>query len=442
MRSPKGALAWLLAKEWRELLSSRAWWLMLVVIGPLVGASFISAVTVYGELSGVGGTSDGVGEAFSPLVGIWGPTFSACELAAGFLLPFVAIRLVSGDRQSGALRIEHQHPLSPFVRVGIKSGVLLAAWLIASLPPLIGVALWIAYGGAVYVPELLTVFVGHLLNAGVAVALAAAAAAMTEHPSTAAIVTLTITVGTWFINFAAAVNGGWWEWAATYTPTAMVAEFQRGLLRADVILGALVLITTGIAIAATWLRIGDTVARRLRLAMAIAGVGAAAVAASSLVHPSWDTSENRQNSFSRAEETALSAIHRPLAIEAHLAPEDPRRSDLELRALKKLRRAVPQLHVRYVSKTSVGLFEQTADHYGEVWYEFDDRRHMSRVTTAEGVLDAVFTVTGLTVPPHPETDVFRGHPLETRPRGAPVIFYGMWPIAVTGMAIYMQRRHS
>ena len=102
----------LLGKEWRELMASRAWWVLLLVMGPLVGVSFISAVRTYAEASGLNGTAVGVGEAFSPLVGIWAPTFSACELAAAFLLPFVAIRLVSGDRQSGALKIELQHPMS------------------------------------------------------------------------------------------------------------------------------------------------------------------------------------------------------------------------------------------------------------------------------------------------------------------------------------------
>src|SRR6185295_7007227 len=91
-----GAFIWLLRKEWRELFASRAWWVMLVLIGPLVGVSFISAVQTYAELSGLNGTAAGVGEAFSPLIGVWAPTFSACELAAAFLLPFVAIRLVGG----------------------------------------------------------------------------------------------------------------------------------------------------------------------------------------------------------------------------------------------------------------------------------------------------------------------------------------------------------
>ena len=116
MPSRKPPLLWLLEKEWRELLSSRAWWVLLAVVGPLVGVSFIGAVRTYAELSGYGGTAEGVGEAFSPLVGIWAPTFSAFELAAAFLLPFVAIRVVSGDRQSGALKLELQQPMPVFWR--------------------------------------------------------------------------------------------------------------------------------------------------------------------------------------------------------------------------------------------------------------------------------------------------------------------------------------
>src|SRR3982074_440795 len=104
---------------------------MLVLIGPLVGVSCISAVRTYAELSGYGGTSEGIGVAFSPLVGVWAPTFSACELAAAFLLPFVAIRVVSGDRQSGALKLELQQPMPVFARVGAKALVLMAGWIVA-----------------------------------------------------------------------------------------------------------------------------------------------------------------------------------------------------------------------------------------------------------------------------------------------------------------------
>src|SRR5439155_825568 len=87
-------------------------------MGPLVGVAFISAVRTYAELSGLNGTAGGVGEAFSPLVGVWAPTFSACEVAAAFLLPFVAIRAVGADRQTGALKLELQRPMPAAARNG------------------------------------------------------------------------------------------------------------------------------------------------------------------------------------------------------------------------------------------------------------------------------------------------------------------------------------
>src|SRR5262249_47918460 len=217
LRLRKGAFLWLLEKEWRELLASRAWWVLLAVSGPLIGVSFISAVRTYAELSGYGGTAEGVGGAFSPLVGVWAPAFSACGPPAAFLLPCVAIRVMAGDRQSGALKLELQQPLSVLWRVAAKAIVLGAAWIVASAPAAIAVVLWRSYGGAIYAPELGAVILGHGLNAGLTIALASAAASLTDHPSTAAIVTLSVTVGTWIVNFVAAVQGGVWERIAGYT---------------------------------------------------------------------------------------------------------------------------------------------------------------------------------------------------------------------------------
>ena len=149
MRSPKAAFLWLLEKECRELIASRSWWVLLLLMGPLVGMSFISSARTYAEVSGLNGGSAGVGEALSPLIGVWAPTFSACELAAVFLLPFVAIRLVAGDRESGALKLELQQSMGSFVRIAAKAIVLLAGWLIAMLPPLSAILLWKSYGGSV-----------------------------------------------------------------------------------------------------------------------------------------------------------------------------------------------------------------------------------------------------------------------------------------------------
>ena len=431
---------WLLKKEYRELVSSRAWWVLLVAIGPLVGVTFISAVRTYAEASGLNGTTAGVGEAFSPLIGIWAPTFSACEVAAVFLLPFVAIRLVAGDRQSGALRIEMQHPMPVFARIAAKAIVLLAGWLVVSLAPLATVLLWKSYGGSIYAPELATVLLGHVLNAALTIAVAAAAAALTEHPSTAAILTLSVTVGTWILNFVAAVQGGVWELAAGYTPPAMVAAFQHGLIRLDVVLIASVLVVAGLALAAVWLRLGVSVRRRVRESIALGALTTAVVFACAFASPSWDTSESRTNSFPEADEAVLGRIRAPLRIEVHLAPEDPRRADLDRKAIAKLRRVMPAVQVQYVSATSIGLFEQTAPHYGEIWYELGGRKEMSRATTAESALETIYDLAGIKPPVESDDDIFRGHPLAVAPSGAAALFYGIWPASVIVFAFLMLRR--
>jgi hypothetical protein len=412
---------------------------MLFLTGPLVGVSFISAVTTYGELSGVNGTAAGVGEAFSPLIGVFGPTFSAYEIVAAFLLPFVAIRMVSGDRQTGALKLEMQQPLSPLVRIGIKSFVLLVGWLVASFAALMSLVLWRSYGGEVHGPEVFAIVLGHLLNAGLTIALAAAAASIAEHPATAAILTLAFTVGTWVISFVAAVQGGNWERIAGYTPPVMVAMFQHGLVRADVVLIALTLILAGLATASVWMRIGVSARQRTIETFAVIGVASLVMGAATFVPMSWDASENRYNSFSVAEEETLLRIRKPLAVEVHLAPEDPRRYDLDHNVISKLRRVVPGLTVHYVSSTSTGLFEQTADHYGEIWYQLGDQKAVSRETTAEGALENIFALASLT-PPADTAPVFRGHPLAARPTGAAPLFYILWPTLVLSAGLLISRR--
>jgi len=438
--SAVSSFAWLLVKEYRELVASRAWWVLLLAMGPLVGVTFISAVRTYGEASGLNGTTAGVGEAFSPLIGIWAPTFSACEVAAVFLLPFVAIRLVSGDRQSGALKIEMQHPIPAFARIGAKALVLFGGWMVASLAPLAAAVLWKSDGGSVYPPELSSVVFGHLLNAGLTIGLACAAAALTEHPSTAAIVTLSVTVGTWILNFIAAVQGGIWERIAGYTPPAMIAQFQHGLIRLDVVLIAIALVTSGLALASLWLRLGVSVRRRVQESVALAAIAVLVLVTASVASPSWDLSENRMNSFPEADEEVLAKIHGPLEIEVHLAPEDPRRADLDRKAIAKLRRVMPALRVQYISATSIGLFEQTAPHYGEIWYELGGKKEMSRATTAESALETIYDLAGIKPPVEKDDEIFHGHPLAVAPKGAAAIFYFVWPAACVVGAFFIRRR--
>jgi hypothetical protein len=222
----------------------------------------------------------------------------------------------------------------------------------------------------------------------------------------------------------------------------MVAEFQHGLVRGDVLLAAGALVIFGLGVAAIWTRLGVPVQRKVYESIGAAAVTFAAIVAATFVTASRDLSENRMNSFPKADEEALERIHEPLRIEAHLAAEDPRRVDLERRALSKLRRVMPKVQVSYVANTSTGLFEQTTEHYGEVWYELGGRRAMSRSTTAESVLETIYTLAGMAVPEESGDSIFRGHPLAVPPRRAAAVFYGIWPALVIAAGVFHWRRQA
>ncbi len=85
------------------------------------------------------------------------------------------------------------------------------------------------------------------------------------------------------------------------------------------------------------------------------------------------------------------------------------------------------------------MFEQTAPHYGEIWYDLGGRRAVSRMTTAEGVLETVYSLAGV-VPPVENGEVFRGHPLAVPPRGAATVFYGIWPALVVAAGLVVRGR--
>src|ERR1700704_325191 len=97
-------------KDLRELFASRAYWILLVIIGPLVGHGFISAVNLYAEASGIAGGPAALSQGLTTLDGILVPTFGAYDLAATLLFPFVAIRLIASEKESGAWKLLLQSP--------------------------------------------------------------------------------------------------------------------------------------------------------------------------------------------------------------------------------------------------------------------------------------------------------------------------------------------
>jgi hypothetical protein len=409
------------------------------MIGPLVGHGFITAVGLYAEASGGAGGPAALAQGLTPLDGILTPTFGAYDLAATFLFPFVAIRMIASEKQSGGLKLLLQLPGGLATKVAAKAIVLLGGWFVTLVPGLLAIGLWRIYGGHLYAPETLNLLLGHFLRAMLSGGIGFAAAALAENAASAAIVTLGLTVGTWALDFVAAGRGGFLQQLAAYTPTATLRFFEHGLLRLNIIVAMVAISVAGFALAGIWLHPGRTWRFRLLSAMTLALTLAFVMVGANGMRASWDASENRRNSFSSADEVALSQIRQPLKITVVLSPEDPRLTDYEQNVLRKLRRVLRRLEVVYSSDSRTGLFEKPEEHYGEIWYEMNGQKIMERSTIEEVVLEQVYRLAGMSQPVRSDENAFSGYPLSVRARGAGWLFYGLWPL-VTIAAWWLMNR--
>jgi ABC-type transport system involved in multi-copper enzyme maturation permease subunit len=429
----------LIGKEFRDLLASRAFWLLLLMVGPLVGHAFITAVESYAEASGSAGGPAALAQGLSPLDGVLVPTFGTYDIAVTLLFPFVAIRLISGERSSGAWKLMLQSPARMGTALLAKALTLLAGWTIAWIPGLLALILWKSYGGSLYAPEVGNLLLGHLLRLVLASGVAVAAAAIANGAASAAIVTLGFTVGTWALDFVAAGRGGLLARIAAYTPTAALRVFEQGQLRLATVLILLLIGIGGFCVAAVWLQPGGRLGRHILQTAILVFAFAGLMWNASHLRAAWDLSENRRNSFPAPDEAALRQIRAPLRVTVNLAPEDPRLMDLDRNILSKLERLLPSVEVNYTARSHSGLFE--GDHYGEVWYEMSGRRVMSRSTTEPIVLDTIYELAAVPKPPPSPAADYAGHPLTASPRAAALMFYAVWPI-LTILCALLETAHS
>lgn len=443
MRSLK-LLPLLFAKEWRELMASRAYWLLLIFIGPLVGNGFITAVNLYAEASGIGGGAAALAQGLTPLDGILVPAWGAYDLAVTLLFPFVAIRLISAEKESGAWKLALQLPASLATAITAKVLALLAGWVVAWLPGLVAVAMWKSYGGHVHWPEALNLLLGHWLRMLLSAGVAMAAAALAESAASAAIVTLSFTLGTWALDFIAAGRGGWLSEIAVFTPTAALRWFEQGLLRLSTLLVLLTMAFAAFALAAIWQQVGRKFSQRWFQTGALTAAVLVVAWASAVTRASWDMSENRRNSFPHADEIALRQLHEPLRITINLAPEDPRLMDYERNILNKLKRLLPRLSAEFAAQSRTGLFETgtgsaDGERYGEIWYEMNGQRVMNRSTTEPIVLEQLYELAGVRAPAKTDQPEFPGYPLAATPKAARLIFYALWPL-IACLAWWLARK--
>src|SRR6516164_5307145 len=273
----------LLVKEFWGVITGRALWTMLLILCPLVGYSFFQAVSLYGEASAAARDSPLLASGLSPLDGVLVPTFGALYLAVTLLFPFVAIRTLGREKESGTLRLLIQLPYRVPTLIAGKMTTICLAWIVAAVPALSALVLWNFFGGHLDAAETLNLLLGQLLYGLLVGAIALFAAAVSESAATAAIVTLAFTIGSWVLDFALAGQPGILEWIARLSLTQTLRAFEQGLLSAGLVLGIVAAIGGFAALAAVWLHPGVPLRAKLVRSAICVTIAAAVVAAATQV---------------------------------------------------------------------------------------------------------------------------------------------------------------
>jgi ABC-type transport system involved in multi-copper enzyme maturation permease subunit len=430
-RSTAAILPALFRNEVRNLLTSRALWILLLILSPLVGYSFIQAVSLFGEASRSALQSAELARGMTPLDGILVPTFGGFYLVVTLLFPFVAIRAVGQEKQSGALKLALQSPVRVPTLVATKVLAVGLVWLIVLLPAASAVAAWRLLGGHLYGPEVAGLLFGHALYGLAVTAIAFFAAAVTESIATGAIVTLAFTIGSWVLDFAASGQVGWLAKLAPLSLTATLREFEHGLFASAGALRTLTFSLALLALSVVWLPPGTRL--RAKLAISIAMLFAAALLVAGAGETRWyvELSEDQRNSFDPEDEAALRKIMAPLAITLYLSPDDSRAREMESDVLAKLRRAVPRLTIRYASVKAGPFGASGDDRYGVIVYEYAGKHEESRSNSPREILPILYGLADVTVKPGAVT-IYPGYPLVAEPAAAAWWFYGALP----GLILY------
>ncbi len=444
MRShePRAPVAPLLRKEMRELVTGNSLWVLMLLLSPLVGYSFIQAVALYAEASRPALSIPELARQLSPFDGILAPTLGGFYLAVTLLFPFIAIRLIAAEKASGGLKLLVQLPYRLSDLVAAKFAALGAAWLIALIPVLSVLVWWQLLGGHLDMRETATLMLGHLLYALLIGGISFLAAALTEDGATAAILALAVTIGSWVLDFAALDRGGVSSLLAAMSLTSLLKPFEQGLLSVPAVLGMLIAAAGFLGLAAIWLPPGPTLGRKLMGSAVIvvaAGIliGGAAQARTVLdVTPDrrnsvLDVTPDRRNSFPLADEKLLGQLQERLLVTVHMASSDPRLVDLDRKVLARVKRAMSWVTIRIAEPGQTNPFGTAGDEaYGEIVLTYHGKSATTRSTGAGEILPILYELARAALPaPGASGPDEPGYPLVADASNAAVWFYGVQPLA-------------
>ena len=239
-------------------MAGRALWIMLLLLCPLVGFSFVQAVCALCRRQSIGAAIAGARD--QPVAvrrharsRLWAASMSASRCC------FRSLRSARSEarRKRAHCGCSFSCPIGSATLVTAKLVAIASAWLLCAIPALSALAIWTLLGGHLGAAETLNLLVGQLLYGLLIGAIALFAAAIADSSATAAIITLAFTIGSWVLDFTFAGNPGLLGWISRLSLTQTLRTFEQGLLSIGLIVGMLAVVCGFAALAAVWLPPGS-----------------------------------------------------------------------------------------------------------------------------------------------------------------------------------------
>jgi ABC-2 type transport system permease protein len=270
-------------------------------------------------------------------------------------------------------------------------------------------------------------------------AIALFSAAISESAATAALITLSFTIGSWVLDFALAGQPGVLGLLSQLSLTQTLRTFEQGLLSAGLVVGLAAAILGFCMLAAIWLHPGVPIQAKLARSLACTGGMAALLVVATQIRLSADLAEDRRNSFPAADRRELAKLYEPLVITVHLAPEDPRYADLRRNVLAKLERAMPRVNIRLAGGGQTIVGSSTDESYGEIEYSYGGRSTRSRSTSHREALPILYGLAGRQIPTPIAGEEYPGYPLVADAQIALPWFFAVLPLSIVLAWWWMSR---
>ncbi len=386
----------MLRREILLVLRARVTWIAAALSALLVGHGFVLATDIFSSASRSALASTLMRREMDPLAGIVRPMLGGLELATALLVPLVAARSLSIEKERGGFG-------ALLLQIGSGSRVvaakLVAAFIGASLlfvAPLGALTAFTLVGGHLDVIETTTALLGHLFHLVLVTAIALAAAAWSETVATAVTLSLIVSLGSWAIDASEGFSAV--SWLAPLERLSLgvrLAPFEHGIFSLEQAAAISAMTAGAIALAIAGIR--PNVVR----AVVVVVVTTTALVLSTHVHRAFDWSEQRRASFPPAVVDALRALPEPITIEVWLDREDSRRRELEADTLAKLRLA-----------RDVDVITPSDMHsdYGKLVIHVGDASVTTRSTSRSEIVTLIFATAKRPLPAWNQPD-YPGYPI-------------------------------